>query len=467
MENTTQQQGNFKSYGNDRIVVGIDVGTTKIAVFIGKKDDKGKITIIGMGKTPSVGVEHGEVKVITKTADSIKIAVEQAEKRCNIKVTEAYVGIAGHNIKNSLLRGTKIIKEDDHIITQEDIDELLEDQYNISMPPGDSIIDIVPQDYIIDGETGIPDPVGRIGKVIECNYNLISGDETNVHNIYRSVKLAGYKVKGLILEPIASAEAVVNANEKDAGICLVDIGGGTTDMAIFQNGILRHTAVIQLAGNSITNDVKDACRIMLNQAEALKTHYGDCLQTEKQQNTVIQIPALRGRESREITLYMLAGIIKARVEMILQQVDYELKNDSYDKMLIAGIVLTGGGSKLQHIAQYTEYITGITTRVGEPDSTWLSENVSDSADPIYSTGIGLVLKGFEYEQKFADNNPASADEIKTEPAEPKKEEPEDTKTESGKGGKKPKKAKKQKDGNSRFIDKITDFFAKFLNDTVE
>ena len=448
---STHQENQTVSGVRDNIVVGIDVGTTKIAVFIGKKDAQGNINIIGMGKTPSIGVEHGEVKVITKTAASIKIAVEQAEKKCNIKVKEAYVGIAGHNIKNSLLRGTKIIKEDDHIITQEDIDSLLEDQYNIAMPPGDSIIDIVPQDYIIDGDTGITDPVGRIGKTIECNYNLISGDETNVHNIYRSVYLAGYEVKGLILEPIASAEAVVNDNEKTAGICLVDIGGGTTDMAIFQGGILRHTAVIQLAGNSITNDIKDGCRIMQNQAEALKTHYGDCLQTEKQQNTVIQIPGLRGRESREITLFMLAGIIKARVEMILQQVDYELKNDSYDKMLIAGIVLTGGGSKLKHIAQYTEYITGITTRIGEPDNIWLGENASDCADPIYSTGIGLVLKGFEYESRLNPDIDVQQDSDNDGNDIPVTEEPKDKP--SNKGG--------------RLIDKVGKFFEKILNNTVQ
>lgn len=462
MENLHGQTGTSPVNNNmDNVVVGIDVGTTKIAVFIGKKDAEGKVKIIGMGKTPSVGVQHGEVKVITKTAESIKIAVEQAEKKCNIKVTEAYIGIAGHNIKNTPQRGTKIIKEDDHIITQEDIDALLEEQRNIVLPPGDSIIDIVPQDYIIDGETGIIDPVGYIGKVIECNYNLISGDETNVHNISRSVALAGYKVKGLILEPIASSESVLDANEKTAGVCLVDIGGGTTDMAIFQEGILRHTAVIQLAGNSITNDIKDTCRIMQNQAEALKTHYGDCLQTEKQQMTVIQIPGLKGHENREVTLYMLSGIIKARVQMILQQVDYELKNDSYDKMLIAGIVLTGGGSKLQHIAQYTEFITGITTRVGEPDSVWLSDSAADCADPIYSTGIGLVLKGFEAEEKALANK--TQEEKKTV-----EEEPAVVTEEPKKKPEKPKKPKTPKSpSQGGFMDAVGKFFAKVLNESVE
>ena len=455
MENLHEQGTKSSFQDNGKIVVGIDVGTTKIAVFIGQKDSQGKVSIIGMGKTNSVGVQHGAVKVITKTAESIKIAVEQAEKKCNIKVTEAYVGIAGNNIKNSLLRGTKIIKEDDHIITQEDVDSLLEDQYNIAMPPGESIIDIVPQDYIVDGETGIADPVGMIGKTVECNYNLISGDETNVHNICLSVSMAGYKVKGLILEPIASSEAVINSDEKTAGICLVDIGGGTTDMAIFKDGILRHTAVIQLAGNSITNDVKESFRIMLNQAEALKTHYGDCLQTEKQENTVIKVPGLKGRESREITLFLLSGIIKARVQMILQQVDYELKNDAYDKMLIAGIVLTGGGSKLKHIAQYTEFITGIATRVGEPDPMWLGDSAKDCADPMYSTGIGLVLKGFENEAKLAGNNPLE-DNIEEPKVENIEQEEDKEQVEKGEKNKKP-----------GLIDKIRDFFIRILNESVE
>lgn len=459
MENLQSNAINPGAVSNNKVVVGIDVGTTKIAVFIGEKNTQGEIKIIGMGKTESVGVEHGEVKIITKASESIRKAVEIAEGKCNIKVTEAYVGIAGHNIKSTPQRGKKIIKEDHHIIDQEDIDTLLEDQRSVAMPPGESIIDIVPQDYIIDGETGIIDPVGREGKTIEVNYNLISGDETNVHNIYRSVSMAGYNVKGLILEPIASAEAVVDDDEKTAGICLVDIGGGTTDMAIFKEGILRHTAVIQLAGNSITNDIKDSFRIMQNQAEALKTHYGDCLRTEKSKNTVIQVPGLKGRENREVTLYMLSEVVNARVQMILQQVDYELKNDSYDQMLIAGIVLTGGGSKLQHIAQYTEFITGITTRIGEPDGIWLNENANDYADPMYSTGIGLVLKGFENEDKIS-GNVVEEKEVATiqqeEPIIPENKK----KKEKSKG-------KTSDSSAKRFMNAVSNFFAKILNDSVE
>ncbi len=468
MENSQQNTTVSSMNDKEKMVVGIDVGTTKIAVFIGKKDENGNVKIIGMGRTDSVGVEHGEVKNIVETATSIKIAVEIAEKKCNVKVSEAYVGIAGHNIKNTFQRGSKIINEENHIITQEDVDALLEEQKVKILPPGESIIDIVPQDYIVDGDTGIDNPVGRIGKVIECNYNLISGDQNNVHNIYMSVERAGYKVKGLILEPIASAEAVVNDEEKSAGICLVDIGGGTTDMSIFKDGILRHTAVIQLAGNSITTDIKDAFKIMPPQSEALKTKYGDCLQIESQKNAIVQVPGLKGRPSREITLFALSGVIKARVQMILQQVDYELKNNSlkeqtFDKILIAGIVLTGGGSKLKHIAQYTEFITGISTRVGDPDEIFLSDNSDECSDPMYSTGIGLVIKGFEFEQKYH-----SSDDV--EPKEEIKEEQTDNQPiVEEKQKKKDKKSKQKKDKNNsnRLVDSIAKFFSKILDERVE
>ena len=466
MDNFEQQQtaNNAKQLG--QIIVGIDVGTTKIAVFVGSRQKGGKVNIIGMGKSASVGVIHGEVRNVQKTAESVRLAVEQAQKMTGIEIKEAYVGIAGHNIRNTMMKGTKIIGQEDHIITEDDIDTLINEQYNLSLEPGNSIIDIVPQDYIIDGETGITDPVGRIGKKIECNFNLISGDDNNITNIKISMDLAGIKVKGLILEPIASSEAVVSSSEKTAGICLVDIGGGTTDMAVFQEGILRHTAVIQLAGNSITNDIKEGFRIMQNQAEALKTRYGDCLDVETQKETIIQVPGLRGMAPREITLYALSRTIKARLEMILQQVDYELKNDSYDKLLIAGIVLTGGGSKLKHIAQYTEYITGITTRIGEPDDSFTAADTIDYQDPMYSTGIGLVLKGFEYEDK----NSLPQEDMVIAP-ENSQEQTDQTEISANKKDKKEKDKKtkmrsKTKDAG-RFVDKVSNFFNRLLVDSEE
>lgn len=464
MENYTEKQQTSNAKPTGQIVVGIDVGTTKIAVFVGSREKGGKVNIIGMGKSASVGVVHGEVVNVTNTCKSIEAAVKEAEKMTGVEIKEAYVGIAGHNICNTMTKGAKIIAEENHIIDQQDIDTLIQEQYNLTLKPGNSIIDIVPQDYIIDGETGVMDPVGRVGKKIECNFNLISGDNVNISNIKISMEKAGIKIKGLFLEPIASSETIVSETEKQAGICLVDIGGGTTDMAIFKDGILRHTAVIQLAGNSITNDIKEGCKIMPNQAELLKTKYGDSTQSEEQQGVVIQVPGLRGMPTREITLYTLSGIISARLRMILEQVDYELKNNAYGEQLIAGIVLTGGGSKLKHIASYTEYITGITTRIGEPADNFTAEGSVDYKDPMYSTGIGLVLKGFENEDK----NHCFEEEPEPEPVEdvtPKS----DVDTGGGKKstGKGKKGGKSDTDDTPKVstIDKLMRWLNRFLTDS--
>lgn len=472
-KNTSSQQSSDNKKQN--IVVGIDVGTTKIAVFIGKKNENGSIEIIGMGKTPSVGVERGVVKDILHTADSIKIAVSQAEEHSGYKVTEAFVGIAGHHIKSQQHRGTKIIKEEGHIITDQDIKALIDEQYNITIPHGEQIIDIVPQNYIIDGDEGTIKPVGRIGKCIECNFNLISGDVTNIRNIYRSVELAGYKVKNLILEPIASAEAVVTDTEKDAGICLVDIGGGTTDMAIFYEGILRHTYVIPLAGNVITNDIKEGCTIIHTQAEALKVKFGDCIPTEHQSDELITIPGFRGRDSREITMETLTNIIRARVEMILEQVLFEIKNTQYEKKLIAGIVLTGGGAMIKHIAQLTEFITGISTRIGSPHEHLTGEILDEMKHPMHATGIGLVLKGFQYMEENEEENediPKKNKEVIQENKDLDQENKENKdnnkdKNKEDKNKKKENKKTKEKKDKGSFADKISNFLRGIISEGIE
>lgn len=379
----------------EKIVVGIDVGTTKIAVFIGQRDAEGKISIIGMGKTESDGVERGVVKNITLTANAIKLAVEQAEAMANYQVRDVYVGIAGHHIKSLHHRGNIMIPEDNHIITIQDVDKLKKDQNNLMLSPGEEIIHVVAQSYSVDGDLPTSNPIGRVGKCLEGDFNLITGNVTDIQNIYHSVRLAGYNVKDLFLEPIASAEAVIDETEKDAGICLVDIGGGTTDIAIFKGGILRHTAVIPLAGNVITEDIKEGCSIIKTQAEALKINFGRCLETDNSQNEIISIPGFRGRESREISVQTLSNIIKARVTMILDQVRYEIHSTDYDKKLIAGIVLTGGGAKIKDIVQLTEFMTGLDARIGTPNDHLSGTVTEDMKHPMHATGIGLVLKGFQ------------------------------------------------------------------------
>jgi cell division protein FtsA len=386
------------------IVVGIDVGTTKIAVFIAEKKENNEIHVIGMGRTESQGVERGVVKNIEDTATSIKIAVKKAEEMSGEKVTEVYVGIAGHHIRSKQHRGNIIIHEEEHIITKEDVERLKNEQYAILMEHGEQIIDVIPQHYIVDNDSPTLNPVGRIGKCLAGDFHLITGNRTNIQNIYKSVQLAGYEVKKLVLEPIASAESVVNDEEKLAGVCLVDIGGGTTDVAIFHEGIIRHTSVIPLAGNVITDDIKSCCSIIRTQAEALKQNFGACLETPTSANEIISIPGFRGRDPKEISVQQLTMVIKSRVMMILEQVLYELENTGYHKQLIAGVVLTGGGAKIKGIDKFTEFVLGLDARVGTPEEHLSGEITEEMKHPMHATGIGLILKAIQDEENYKSRN---------------------------------------------------------------
>ena len=261
------------------------------------------------------------------------------------------------------------------------------------MAPGEEIIDVIPQEYIIDAEQGIKQPVGMLGNSLEANFHIIIGQTAAAKNIYKCVRKAGLEVVDLILEPIASAEAVLNEEEKEAGVALVDIGGGTTDIAIFQDGIIRHTAVIPFGGDIITEDVKEGCTIIKKHAEELKVKFGSSLASENRDEEVVAIPGLRGRPPKEITLKNLASIIQARMEEIIDHIYYEIKNSGYEKKLIGGIVLTGGGALLKHLVQLTEFITGMDTRIGYPNEHLAKDVPDEMASPMYSTGIGLVIEG--------------------------------------------------------------------------
>jgi len=380
------------------IVVGLDIGTTKIACFVGRKNEHNKIEIIAMGKSESLGVGRGVVENIDKTVKSILSAVEITEENQEgrLKIVNVNVGIAGQHIKSVQHRGIYTRKDRQGEISQKDIDNFIEDMYSMLMSPGDEIITVIPQEYIVDNLTGIKEPIGMPGTRLEANFHIITGQVTNVLNIRKCVDRAGLKVKDIILEPIASADAVLTDEEKEAGVVLVDIGGGTTDVAIFQDGLIRHTAVIPFGGNIITQDIKEGCKIMQKPAEALKVRFGSALAMETKENEVVCIPGLRGRPSKEITLKNLASIIQARMEEIIDLVFYEIKNSGYQKKLIGGIVVTGGGAQLQHLTQLFEYMTGMDTRIGYPNEHLAyTNNLTELASPIYATGIGLVMKGFE------------------------------------------------------------------------
>ncbi len=381
---------------NQEIVAGLDIGTTKIACIVGRRNEQGKIEILGMGKSRSDGVSRGMVANIQKTVDSIKTAIREAEDTAGVDISTVNVGIAGQHIRSMHHRGMITRKSLEEEIRQVDIDQLIDDMYKLAMVPGEEIIHVLPQEYIVDTEQGIKDPIGMSGVRLEANFHIITGQVTAARNLNKCVHRANLEVTELILEPLASADAVLSAEEKEAGVVLVDIGGGTTDIAIFSDHIIRHTAVIPFGGNVITDDIKMGCSILRDQAELLKTRFGSALAAENKENEVVCIPGLRGREPKEISLKNLAHIIQCRMEEVMEHVYFEIKNSGLEKQLSAGIVLTGGGAQLKHLRQLTEYVTGMSTRIGYPNEHLAKSNVEDVTSPLFATGVGLVMKGFDY-----------------------------------------------------------------------
>lgn len=431
------------------IIVGLDIGTTKIACIVGRRNEYGKIEILGYGKTESIGVKRGVVANIENTVQSIRKAVELAEEKSGVSIKYVNVGIAGQHIKSYQHRGNIMREDPDKEISTQEIDQLNQNMYKLNMSPGEEIIDVIAQEYIIDNEGGVRQPVGMLGNTLEANFHIIIGQTAAAKNIYKCIKKAGLEMVDLILEPIASAEAVLSDEEKEAGVVLVDIGGGTTDMAIFQDNIIRHTAVIPFGGDVVTDDVKEGCTIIKKHAEELKVKFGSALASENRDDEVVAIPGLRGRAPKEITLKNLAFIIQARMEEIVEQVYFEIRNSGFEKKLIAGIVLTGGGAQLKHIDQLTEFTTGMDTRIGYPNE-HLANDVSDEmAIPMYSTGIGLVIEGikrFDYE-KSKESYLVVPEELPSDSKGKKKEKPKTVKGDSS---------------PSRFLSTIKDWFE---NDT--
>lgn len=407
MDKSYAESVTTNSKKRSKVVVGLDIGTTKIACFVGIKNEHGKIEIISMGKSESLGVMRGVVSNIEKTVQSIVHAVSLAQERVdgNLKINNVSVGIAGQHIKSIQTRGIHTRKNILGEISQKDIDILIDDMYAMVMAPGEEIITVLPQEYIVDNEQGIKDPVGMTGVRLEANFHIITGHVSNVTNIRTCVERSGLSINEIILEPIASADSVLSDEEKEAGVVLIDIGGGTTDIAIFYDGLIRHTAVIPFGGNVITEDIRMGCKIMQKQAERLKVKFGSALVRESKDHEIVCIPGLKGRDSKEIRLSTLAGIIQARMEEIIELVQVEIRNSGFEKKIIGGIVVTGGGSQLKHLPQLFEYITGMDTRIGYPTEHLANTNqIENISSPIFSTGIGLVLKGFEKEDKGGDSD---------------------------------------------------------------
>lgn len=375
----------------NEIVVGLDIGTTKISAIVGRQNQDNKIDILGLGKSNCEGVSRGVVTNIDKTVSAIQDAVNQASSKSDVAIKVANVGIAGQHIKSIQHRGLIVRNEDEEEISKADTDRLINDMYKLGVQQGEEIIHVIPQEYIVDSEHGIKDPIGMAGVRLEGDFHIITGQVTAAKNLYRCVKKAGIQVSDLILEPVASSDSVLMEEEKEEGTALIDIGGGTTDIAIFKEGIIRHTAVIPLGGAIITEDIKQGCSIMRKQAERLKTEFGCALADEVDENEIISIDNIKGRDPREISRKNLAYIVQARLEEIFEHVYHEIQQSGYEKSLAGGIVITGGGAQLSHMAELAEYITGLDTRIGYP-SEHLSEGmIEEVKSPLYSTAAGLIM----------------------------------------------------------------------------
>jgi cell division protein FtsA len=393
----TRQKNNY--------VAAIDIGTTKIVSLVGRMNENDKLEILGMSKTVSKGVKRGVVLNIEETVAAIRQTVAEAEKQSGIQFTDVFVGIAGQHIKSIKNRGYINLGPDRDEITQKDIDALIVDMHKIPIDLGEEIIHVLPQNYIVDNETGVKNPVGMSGRRLEANFHIVVGQIASAKNIERCVNRVGLRVDQLILEPLASSAAVLTDDEKEAGVALVDIGGGTTDVAVFYDDTIRHTAVIPFGGNVITKDIKEGCKILQRQAEALKTQFGSALGDLAPEDKIVTIPGINGRDPKEISFKNLAYIIQMRMEEIIDAVMFEIENSGCLDKLSAGVVLTGGGALLKHVAQLVRFHTGLDVRIGYPVEYLAGNPDSEINKPQYATSVGLLLKGWELMNKEEEDGP--------------------------------------------------------------
>jgi cell division protein FtsA len=397
----------------NELYIGLDIGTTKIVAMIGIVNEYQKLKIIGVGKSKSLGVHRGVVNNISQTIQSIQGAIYEAENNSNEKIDKVVVGIAGQHIR-SLQHSDYITRDNSNeVIVKSDIDKVINQVYKLVMMPGEEIIHVLPQEFKIDGQSEIKQPIGMFGGRLEANFHVVVGQVSSIKNIARCVKNSGIDFDGITLEPLASADAVLSREEKEAGVALIDIGGGTTDLAIFKDNIIRHTSVIPFGGNIITEDIKEGCSIIEKQAELLKIKFGSAWPGENKDNEIVSIPGLRGRDPKEISIKNLSKIIHARVVEIIEQVYMEIKNYGHEeqkKKLIAGIVLTGGGSQLKHLKQLVEYVTGMDTRIGLPNEHLAGNNSVEISNPTFATAVGLVMNSMEKRKNISVNKNQSEDE---------------------------------------------------------
>jgi cell division protein FtsA len=380
----------------EQYVAAIDIGTTKIVAIVGTKNENDRIEILGLSKALSKGVKRGVVLNIEETVNAIRTTVEDVQRRSGILFSEVFVGIAGQHIKSMKNRGYIMRDSYEDEIKKEEVFKLIEDMHKIHIEIGEEIIHVIPQNFIVDNETGVKSPIGFCGRRLEANFHIVIGQVAAAKNIEKCIRKAGLVVKDMILEPLASADAVLTDDEKEAGVVLVDIGGGTTDVAIYYDNILRHTAVIPFGGNVVTKDIKEGCSILQRHAEQLKIQYGSALGDIAPEDKVVSIPGISGREPKEISFKSLAYIIQSRMEDIIEIINFEIQNSGYTDKLAAGVVITGGGAMLKHLTQLMKFKTAMDVRIGVPNEHLSGPARNEINQPMYATSVGLIMRGFEY-----------------------------------------------------------------------
>ena len=393
---------------NEQYVAAIDIGTTKIVSIVGKKNPNGKIEILGLSKAPSNGVKRGVVLNIEETVSAIETTVADVQQRSGIVFTDVFVGIAGQHIKSMKSRGYINRDSIDDEINKDDVFNLTQDMHKIPIEIGEEIIHVIPQNFIVDNETGVKNPIGMCGKRLEANFHIVIGQVASAKNIEKCIRKSGLKVKDLILEPLASSDAVLTDDEKEAGVVLVDIGGGTTDVAVYYDNIIRHTAVIPFGGNVVTRDIKEGCSILQRYAEQLKVQYGSALGDIAPEDKVVSVPGISGRDPKEISFKSLAYIIQSRMEEIIDAVNFEIQSSGYADKISAGVVITGGGAMLKHLPQLVRFKTAMDVRIGFPNEHLGGNSKDEINQPMFATSVGLIMRGLDYLETYKSNFNAGA-----------------------------------------------------------
>lgn len=382
--------------GPEHIVVGVDIGTTKVCAVVAAADELDRVNILGVGMAESEGLNRGVVVNIDKTVAAVRQAVNEAERMAGVHVNSVIVGIAGDHVQSFQSRGVITISGRSGEITQRDVQRLLEDTMHVAMPADREILHVIPQEFIVDGQDGVADPVGMCGVRLEANVHIITGLVSAAKNIYRCIEKAGYEVADIVLEPLASSFAVLHEDEKEVGVALIDVGGGTTDIAVFEDNTIRHTAVIAVAGNKVTDDIRRGLGVMRDQAERLKRKFGCALVDLADEHEEITIPGIGGRAPKSVGRSTLAQIIQPRMEEVLEIAQIEIKRSGYGRHLAAGVVLTGGGSLVDGTAELAAEVMGTETRIGRPMGL-AGGLVEEVSDPKFATSVGLVLYGMRPE----------------------------------------------------------------------